>query len=507
VATLRPHTTLTFSFSLALLTVALAYAPILPATLVADDYRLLSPDFLERPLRYFRQDLFSDQPGQVYWRPLPVLTFALDRAIGGAGAVVPHLTNLLLHLATTAALGMLILSAGRSGTGGAGPAGRTSTAGRFGASAGAIAGMLLFGLHPQATGAVAWVAARFDLLAGLFGTIGLMLCVRRNATVEASPGRIIAILASFAAALLCKESAMAFPAAVFLWTLIETLRKRVTTRRREDVVFLISLVALGVTYVALRKLLIGKVGAGADVPFGAYWQTALGYLVALVWPFSSTGAVPRPPLYFGLMALALLALVVASVPRRPAKSEHAVATMPWALPVLLLVASLFSLTVGRMRLEMILRGAESRLSYTPLIAAAILAGWMLQRVATPRRSWWWSVALSLIACAALAWTQQYRVSEWEYAGHRVNGLLSQTVRLVPEPPPNSTFVFYGIPLTTESYCYLFGIGLPEAIAQRYDRSDLMVMRWGESLNEVPRDAYVFVFDARGGSMKLQRRPD
>lgn len=51
----------TMLFFLTLLVIAASYVPVLPASFVADDYTIYSPEFLSRPRRYFYQSLWAGQ--------------------------------------------------------------------------------------------------------------------------------------------------------------------------------------------------------------------------------------------------------------------------------------------------------------------------------------------------------------------------------------------------------------------------------------------------------------
>ncbi len=143
-------------------------------------YHLKRLGGLSHPAAYFTAlDFFS------YFRPLGFLTFAVDASLWHLHPAGFHLTNVLLH----AANGVLVFWVGRR------------ILPRWGAALAAV----LFVAHTSNQEAVYWISARFDLLATFFTLTSVLLTTHREA-------RAIGLgLATFALALLCKESALAAP--------------------------------------------------------------------------------------------------------------------------------------------------------------------------------------------------------------------------------------------------------------------------------------------------------
>lgn len=138
-------------------------------------------------------------PHNVIYRPLTVwsmaVNHALNRSIGldGIHVVSYHLVNLLLHAGVSVACLHLFKRMGVP-------------------KRGALAGALLFAVHPIHTEAVAAITGRGELLAALFGLCGLIL--HRDSR---SP---ILTTTCFLAALCSKESAIAFPAVAVCWDVL-----------------------------------------------------------------------------------------------------------------------------------------------------------------------------------------------------------------------------------------------------------------------------------------------
>src|SRR5580765_6642394 len=147
-----------------------------------------------------------------YYRPVWVLSLAVNHAVWGVRPLGYHLSNVLLHALASGLTAWLVFEL----TGGA--------------AAAALAG-LLFAVHPVHAEAVAWVSARNELLLCVFVLLAFLSYLRmrqgtaRGATgAGAAPGPAwragAACVAFFAIALLSKETAVLFPALVALheWT-------------------------------------------------------------------------------------------------------------------------------------------------------------------------------------------------------------------------------------------------------------------------------------------------
>ncbi len=137
--------------------------------------------------------------GNFGYRPLGLVSYAIDWRLFGASPGGWHLTSLLLHLANVA-LVYRVTSAWLV------PTPQARTAGAFAAA--------LFAAFPFAGEVTFWLAARFDLLAALF-------CLLYLATLTGGPRpadvpRQLLRVTLLIAALLGKESAMPLPVIAFV---------------------------------------------------------------------------------------------------------------------------------------------------------------------------------------------------------------------------------------------------------------------------------------------------
>ncbi len=145
--------------------------------------------------------LFAPGGTHNYFRPFLLLTFQIDKYIGGLQEPFMHLLNILVHLVNV----LLVWGLAR----------------RFGAFVGvsshwlSFVAALLFAVHPVNTEAVNWILGRTDLLAGTFVLCSLYALIVFLEKCSVSWG-VISALALLAGAL-CKETALfVVPAAVFL---------------------------------------------------------------------------------------------------------------------------------------------------------------------------------------------------------------------------------------------------------------------------------------------------
>ena len=185
----------------------LVYANSLGGGFVFDDHHLIE----ERAEEYrfaAITDHFTGKAGyQItmgrYYRPMTALTLIADNETsrllyGGTDPRPFHWTNLLIHAAVCLVLLRLLLVL-------------------TGDLAAALAAALLFAVHPIHTEAVSWISGRTDALCGLFYFAALLAYVRWIGTRGFRHLMLLFLL--YAAALLSKEMAVTFPAALLLYDL------------------------------------------------------------------------------------------------------------------------------------------------------------------------------------------------------------------------------------------------------------------------------------------------
>jgi tetratricopeptide (TPR) repeat protein len=138
----------------------------------------------------FAQPYWPAEHGVGQWRPVVIGSFALDWQVSGGSTVWLHASNILLHALVTA-LVVLFLA-------------------RYVTVIGALAGGILFAVHPVHVEAVANLVGRAELLAsaGLLGALLFAHAVRRRRAAQISTWlQEIGLLGCVVLALLSKEHA------------------------------------------------------------------------------------------------------------------------------------------------------------------------------------------------------------------------------------------------------------------------------------------------------------
>lgn len=177
------------------------------------------------PSFFLDPQAFSENPESAMYRPLLLLTFALDRAVFGDRPAGYHAVNVALHGLAAVAILQLLTALG------------------FARPVAIVAGVL-FAVHPIQTEAVCYVSSRSEvLMAGLF----LAACIALLRSGDASSRWTLALAAvAGAGSLLAKSVAVVLPAAAALCDACVGGAKRL---RRGAAGYLL-LTALSLAYVA-----------------------------------------------------------------------------------------------------------------------------------------------------------------------------------------------------------------------------------------------------------------
>jgi tetratricopeptide (TPR) repeat protein len=216
--------------------VALTYARAVSGTFLWDDHVLVGPDSSIRQASLgqlftmpFWPQTTSADVHVAYFRPLVLLSFQFDLALGGAPEQF-HLTNVALHLLASALLACAAL--------------------RLGANGGAaVVASLVWALSPRLTESVGWISGRTDVLAACLGFAALVLAPDIGARARRD-ANVLALLSasSLLGALMSKEVAVAFAGAL----IVGSLRPgHALTRASRIRTFLITACPLAV-YLCLR---------------------------------------------------------------------------------------------------------------------------------------------------------------------------------------------------------------------------------------------------------------
>ncbi len=202
------------------------------------------------------------------YRPVTLLSFALNRAVTGSGASGYRAVNLALHVLVT----LLVYVVGRRLTGrlvaGAGvvvrpPAGSPPESWIDAP----ILAALLFAVHPVHTEVLGMIVGRAELLAaaGALGSVALFLAAREAAgSGRGDPGRVRTLeglaIAAFLLGALSKENAIVAPALILAADLL------VLGRRPAWGFHLVGAIAAG-SFLGIRALVIGGINPAGGTHF------------------------------------------------------------------------------------------------------------------------------------------------------------------------------------------------------------------------------------------------
>lgn len=388
-----------------LLAVAASYLPVLGAPFVWDDQHLIGESPAVQTLRplpeYFSRGFWQDDDlmqGRTYYRPLTILSLALDHRLSGNTPSAFHLTNLIIHLVSCWLLYALLRARGAGGNA-------------------AVLGMGLWALHPRLSEAVAWVSGRTDLLAGCFVLAALLVRERGTRLARAACGGFLLC------GLLSKEVAFAGIAAVIAMELREPGPLRLRSLRA--VPALLALLA----YAALRA-------GSSDVssvneqtlrssPFLRVTATVGHYFTMLLCPWTPNlqiGRLDAPRLSYAILGCLVSAALAAWLIRRrgriPSKLLGPLVLAAFGVGAVLHVVP-FSINVI----------AADRFLYLPLAGLVLALVPVAERAAVARRA-----AMAGAACAVLL--VSFGVATFVRAGDWADevALWAKTYRDTPDNP-------------------------------------------------------------------------
>lgn len=228
------------------------------------------------------------------YNPLPIFTFAIEKAIFGLNPKVFHLNNLLLHLVCTFFVYRIMLQL------------------KLSPFAAAFAA-LLFGIHPMRVESVAWVTERKDVLFGTFYLPALWLYIK---SIKQKNGQttkqLITILILFILALFSKIQAVALPLSMLAVDYYFHRPLKVNLILEKASYFILSLL-----FGLLGVFILGSEGSLDDAAnftfidrlfIGAY--SYLVYLYKLIIPYPLSGLYPYPSSLNWIFYLSPLPLLV-----------------------------------------------------------------------------------------------------------------------------------------------------------------------------------------------------
>jgi hypothetical protein len=297
-----------------------------------------------------------------FFRPLVVITLALDAALWGLQPWGFHLTNVLLH----GLVASLVVAVGT----------------RLGASrSAALLGGALFALEPLHPESVAWISGRTDLVYALPALASIAAFLEHRRTGARS---VLALaVALYVLALLAKENAVAIPLIVLVLDL--SLPRRPPHRApNASTTFALGLYgAASLLYVAWRTRIFGGVFAGHQAKFyhapeGNFTRVTSDFVSNLelfLFPFNRQ-IDDQLALHIGA-SLAILALAFAGLWSALRRS------VPWRSVLAALLALCASVAPIATMMQIQLNLTNSRMWYLPLAFLCLVVGMLCLSAVRP----------------------------------------------------------------------------------------------------------------------------
>jgi hypothetical protein len=348
-----------------------------------------------------------------FFRPAVYCSYALDALWAGLSPTAWRAGNLAIHIVNV----LLVYGLCRDL--------------RFG-RVGAFVGALVFGLHGSRPEAVTWVAARFDLMAAMFG-LACLLAVLHGAKWWVASGLL-------ALALMSKESAYVVP------VLAALALRFVGLRWREIWKAVAPLLGTAAVALAYRVWLLHGIGGYRDPATGSavvfhFGVATLNALVvrfwaAMIFPLNWTGGLGKPTALALVAAIAALAyLTRRGTERRKVLFGIAVA-MTCALPVHQFLA------IG-MDLE------KSRVLYFASVGLSILFATVFEQTD-------WKTLVCAVVLVGFEWSAlRNNLRHWRQVGELAERTCAEQARLNNAGPSTLPNVVDGV--------YFLKMGFPECI--------------------------------------------
>ncbi len=229
------------------LAATLVYLPALANRYALDDSSIIennpAAQSIAGAVRAFGQSYWPPEHEAGLWRPLVILSFAADYQVSGGSTVVLHATNIVLHAAVSAAVVAVLAP--------------------YVSVAGALAGGLVFAVHPVHVEAVANLVGRAELLAALFLLLAVLAsrsARARRAAGRSSAGAEALMMTAVLLGLLSKEHAVIAVALIWLDETALAARPRLPARDY------LALIALSAAWFLVRRAAEGGVGFTSIAP-------------------------------------------------------------------------------------------------------------------------------------------------------------------------------------------------------------------------------------------------
>ena len=194
--------------------------------------------------------MFVPQPGNTY-QPIRVLSYAIDYKIWGLNPLGYHITNILFYILTCIMVYLTSLHLSMH---------LREKASLDSHERVAFFGALLFAAHPVHVEAVTWLAARKEVLQGLFFFLAFFLYMKASEEAERKTFYLSLVIVFVVFAILSKPSAVVFPAVIIGYEIAKRKVGLINLLKRHWVFLLVSLVLSAIFTFILLKVMVESGG-------------------------------------------------------------------------------------------------------------------------------------------------------------------------------------------------------------------------------------------------------
>jgi hypothetical protein len=402
---------------------------------INDDFGILQ---ITRGLNVALLASFFGRGHHIFYRPLAFTTFAVDQFFWAQNPVGFHLTNLILHAASTAGLFLMTQQLTRSRRA------AFMTAG-------------IFFAMPIQVESVTWMSSRFDVLATCLCIWTVMAYLWFRA--KGGFARYALALGICALAICSKETAFVLP---LLLCAIEIL-----VFRSLPVLRLAGFFATAAVLFAWRWIALGGFGGyreGGRSAMGFTPNTLVTLLVRgpthLLLGFNWT----QPSVWLvAVAALTAALLLFIALCAKLTDMHRQMILLGCAWMFVSMVPGHFMLAIGPGL-------SNSRILYLPSAGMALLLGQLLSAVPLRRQNLGYTGLTALFMLGV--W---HNLQAWRWTSNVGAETLRQVVQLEPFPPANAQFVVSNLPTDIRGV-FFFDIGLTEGLQMFYGRNDVYAYR-------------------------------
>jgi hypothetical protein len=432
--------------------IGVLYSPVFTAYFAADDFNFLRfLHFNVQPLlngQLWNEWFIGGVENYAVFRPMGRLYWLLNYVAFGLEPYGYHIATVVFHLIASFAAGMLTFQLTRN---------------RLTAGIGAV----LFAIMPVHAEAVAWVAANYDVLSGMYflGALIFYILYRQRNSLRF----YLVALGAFVLGLASKETALTLPMILFLYDVLS--HPRDWTRARQ---VLLGYIPFGLV-LAVRFIYFGQGYRGLIfAPEGLAYYLDLS-LLRVFNPLPEAVDTVRW-IALGCAAALLLAFRFRGI---------VLFALLW-IPV-----TLIPTLVG---------GVTDRSFYIPSFGIALLLAIVLTSLLTHRATLARTAGLvGLIVLIAVYSAALFdRNQAFVRASQVAQTILQRVAELHPTVLPDARLVFVGAPDYVPEGPAVFGVGLPDAMSLLYGYPSMRVFKfskfpvWLDDLNHT----YFFQVDHR-----------